>query len=218
MTVQQPSDQSLSCESIASQFRYGLAYIDAINRFFETSGPMAMNSTAYTTTYGMATRYGNTTLGNATTNTYGGGTVMVYPALTIRAMDITRSAEKRQSELRRLALKRGYCKSEGLQASNKLLEDQKRLLDGAQRHLESSRAIMATNERQAEAEKWAVKDREKLKSENQHFVRKEQQRIDTQMVEYQILLKEHQENYERAEREALIKRKWFDENTKMVLE
>lgn len=216
--TQQADDQSLSCELIASQFRYGQVYIEAINRFFETTGPTTMTSTAYTTTNGMATRYGNTTIGSATSTTYGGGTVMVYPTLTIRAMDITRSAEKRQSELRRLAQRRGDCKSEDLQASNKMLEDQKRLLDGAQRNLDSNKAIMASNERQAETEKWAAKDREKLKSSNQDFIREAQQKIDAQRARYQTLLKEHQAIYERAEREAQSKRRWFDENTKTVME
>lgn len=216
--TEQAGDQSLSCDLIASQFRYGQVYIEAINRFFETTGPTAMTSTAYTTTNGIATRYGSTTIGSATSTTYGGGTVMVYPALTIRAMDITRSAEKRQSELRRLAQRRGDCKSEDLQASNKMLEDQKRLLDGAQRNLDSNKAIMASNERQAEAEKWAAKDRENLKSSNQDFIREAQQKIDAQRARYQTLLKEYQAIYERAEREAQNKRRWFDENTKTVME
>lgn len=218
MQIQQAGDQTLSCELIASQFRYGQVYIEAINRFFETTGPTAMASTAYTTTSGMATRYGNTTMGSATSATYGGGTVMVYPTLTIRAMDITRSAEKRQSELRRLAQRRGDCKLDDLQGSNKLLENQKRLLDGAQRHLDSSKAIMSSNERQAEAEKWAAKDLAKLKASNQEFIHKEQQKIDTQEARYKALLKEHQAIYERAEREAQSKRRWFDDNTKTVME
>lgn len=218
MATQQPDDHSLSCEMIASQFRYGLVYIEAINRFFETRGPTAMTSTAYTTTHGMATRYGNTTIGSANSTTYGGGTVMVYPTLTIRAMDITRSAERRQSELRRLAQRRGDCKSEDLQSSNKILEDQKRMLDRAQRNLDSNKAIMASNERQAEAEKWPANDREKLKMSNQDFIREEQQKIDTQRARYQSLLREHQAIYERAEQSAQSKRRWFDENTKTVME
>lgn len=218
MATQLADDHSLSCEMIASQFRYGQVYIEAINRFFETKGPTAMTSTAYTTTNGVATRYGNTSLGSVTSTTYGGGTVMVYPTLTIRAMDITRSAERRQSELRRLAQRRGDCNSEDLQASNKMLEDQKRLLDGAQRNLDSNKAIMASNERQAEADKWAAKEREKLKSSDQDFIREAQQTIDAQRARYQTLLKEHQAIYERAEREAQSKRRWFDENTKTVME
>lgn len=218
IATQQSGDSSLSCDSIASQYRYGQVYIEAINRFFETTGPKAMSSTAYTTTSGMATRYGNTTFGSATSTTYGGGTVMVYPTLTIRAMDITRSAEKRQSELRHLAQRRGDCDSTSLQPSNKVLEDQKRMLDGAQRNFDSNKAVIASNLRQAEAEQWTMKDRERLKISNQDFVREEQTKIDTQKAKYQILLKEHQTIYERAELEARTKRKWFDENTKIVME
>lgn len=218
MATQRPDDQSLSCESIGFQLRYGEMYIEAINRFFETTGPTAMTSTAYTTTNGIATRYGNTTIGSATSTTYGGGTVMVYPTLTGRAMDITRSVEKRQSELRRLAQRRGDCDSNYLQTSNKLLEDQKRMPDGAQRSLDSNKAIISSNERQAEAEKWHAKDREKLKVSNQEFVREEQQKIDKHKARYQTLLKEHQVSYERAEHEAQSKRRWFDDNTKTVIE
>ncbi len=218
MAAQRPDDQSLSCETIGFQFRYGQIYIEAINRFFETTGPTAMTSTAYTTANGMAARYGNTTISNASSTTYGGGTVMVYPTLTGRAMDITRSVERRQSELRRLAQRRGDCDSNNLQTSNKLLEDQKRMLDGAQRSLDSNKVIMTSNERQAEVEKWHSKDREKLKISNQEFVREEQQKIDKHKASYQNLLKEHQVIYERAEHEAQSKRRWFDDNTKTVME
>lgn len=161
--TQQGDDQSLSCELIASQFRYGQVYIEAINRFFETTGPTAMTSTAYTTTNVMATRYGNTTIGSATSTTYGGGTVMVYSTLTIRAMDITRSAEKRQSELRRLAQRRGDCKSEDLQNSNKILEDLRRTLEDAKRTYERHKEIYAGYEKRAEAENWPLKDRQDQK-------------------------------------------------------
>lgn len=217
MATQQPNDLNISCATITSEYRYTEAYIAAINHFFETQGPMAMTSTAYTTTNGLATRYGNTTIGSSTSTTYGGGTVMVYPALSIRAMNITSSVEMRQRELRRLAQRRGDCPSNNLRASDKVLEDQKRMLDSERRHFNNTKEIRAQNERLALASGLAATDHEALKSENQEFIRKGQAKINAMETEYQTFLKAHQALYERAEQEAQSKHKWFIENTKTVM-
>jgi len=214
MATQQPHDIAISCAAITSEYRYAVAYSAAVNHFFNTQGPTAMTSTAYTTTNGLATRYGNTTIGSSTSTTFGGGTVMVYSDLSIRAMDITRSVEARQRELRRLAQRRGDCPSNNLQASNKVLEDQKRRLDGEQRSFNSNKEILAKNEQLRIAEGWSEKDREKIKSADKEFIRKGQEKINVMEVEYQTSLKAHQTIYERAEQDAQSKYRWFVENTR----
>jgi len=218
MATQQPHDLSISCAKITSEYHYTEAYIAAINHFFRTQGPTAMTSTAYTTTNGVATRYGNTTMGSSTSTTYGGGTVMVYPTLSIRAMNITSSVEARQRELRRLAQRRGDCPSNNLRASDKVLENQKRMLDSEQRTFNSNKEIMAQNDQLGVAGGMSAKDREELKFENKEFISKGQAKINAMEAEYQTSLKAHQALYERAEQEAQSKHKWFVENTKTVMQ
>lgn len=218
LATQQPGDQSLSCEAISSQFRYIQIYAEAIERFFDTKGPMAMTSTAYTTTSGVATRYGNTAFGSATSATYGGGTVMVYDTLTLRAMDLTRSVEKRQSELRRLAQRRGDCDSNDLQASHQMMENAKRTLDSAKKDLNFHINLYDSYVKKAVSENRSQKDLEYQKKSYQESLQMKRVTLDKSETRYQALLREHSAMYDRAELEAKNQRKWFDDNTKLVLE
>lgn len=214
MATQQPNDLNISCEQITFEYRYAVAHIAAINHFFISQGPTVRTSTAYTTTNGVATRYGNTTIGSSTSTTFGGGTVTVYPDLTIRAMNITNSVWARQRELRRLAQRRGDCPSNSLRASNEVLEDQKRRLDSEKRSFKSNEEIRAKNERLGVADWLPAKDREKYKLMEQESVREDQAKIKALETEYQASLQAHQAIYERAEQEAQSKYRWFVENTR----
>lgn len=216
--IYKQGDNELSCNAIAAGHRYLGIYSDAINRIFDTKGPTAMNSTAYTTTSGISSRYGSSIVGSSTSRTYGGGTVHVYEVLTLRAMDITKSTEKRQSELRRLSQRRGDCSANDLDPSHKLLEDFKRQLDSAERHMNAQLAVMASNEKIRSTYKWPREVR--IQEEENNRAVKQQLLNDVQEAKtrYQALLQEHQANHLRAEREALEKRNWFDVNTKTVLE
>ena len=211
-------DNELSCEAIAAEYRYLGIYSEAIDRIFNTKGPVAMNSTAYTTTSGIASGYGNSIVGSTTSRTYGGGTVYVYEDLTLRAMGITTSTEKRQSELSRLSRRRGDCSSAGLDKSYRLVEEAKKKLDGAQRHMDAQLAVIASNEKASNTYNWPKETRTEVEESTR--VRKQQLLNDVQEEKtiYETLLKEHQANHLRAERGALEKRNWFDANTKTALD
>ena len=216
--IYKQGDDKLSCSAIASEHHYLGIYSEAINRIFDTKGPTAMNSTAYTTTSGIASRYGNSIVGSSTSRTYGGGTVHVYEVLTLRAIDITRSAEKRQSELRRLSQRRGDCTANDLDPSHKLLEDVKRQLDSAERHMNAQLAVMASNEKIRSTHKWPREIRIQEEENNRAFKQQLLNDVQEAKTRYQTLLQEHQANHQRAEREAVDKRNWFDTNTKTVLD
>lgn len=207
----------MTCQQIGQQHRYLGIYAEAIRRAFDPKGPVAMNSTAYTTTYGSAARVGNSVYGNSTSSTYGGGSVMVYDTLTLRSMDITSSIEKRQTELRHLYQRQGSCSSDELRPSSQNLSEQKRLLEGKQRHYDSQKTVIDGNIRQAQAEKETTAEIQRRKRSYDQFLNEIQQEIDQTKTKYENSLKEHQSNHQKAETEAMAKRKWFEENTITVL-
>lgn len=217
VSQQKPGDQNLSCDALSAEFRYGQAYGEAINRSFNVKAPTRMTSPTYTSTSGMATRHGNTTFGNVTSTTYGGGSVLVYDTLTGRAMEITDSVSKRLGELRRLAQRRGDCSTSIFQTSQRGLEELKRKIEDTQRSYERNKEIYSSYEKKADTENWSLKDRQYQKNSFQQSLREEQMKIEGYKTTFQALLKDHQSLYERSEVEAQSRRKWFDDNTKTVM-
>lgn len=143
---------------------------------------------------------------------------MVYDTMTARSMDITSSIEKRQSELRHLYQRLGNCHSDELRPSTQSLQDQKRLLESSQRTYESEKTTYDGYIKQAQAEKATPVEIQRSRNSFDQTLNERLQKIDQAKRKYESTLKEHQANYQKADGEALAKRKWFDDNTKTVLE
>ncbi len=211
----QQGDKSLSCQKISNQFRFNKIYEKVLERIFDPKAPSIVTSPTYTTTYGTATRVGNVITGNTSSTVYGGGTVMIYDSLTLRARDIVSSTERRTNVLRSLAERRGDCSADDLKDSLSLLGELKRSIASKEKSLEDRLTILASNEKLRESYNLPPKVSLEIKTEEDAFTAKERKEIKQLKGQYELLLQEHQVMYKQAEIEAESKRRWFEENTKM---
>lgn len=143
---------------------------------------------------------------------------MVYDTMTARSMDITSSIEKRQSELRHLYQRLGNCHSDELRPSTQSLQDQKRRIESSQQTYEHEKTTYDGYIKQAQADKETAAEIQRRRHSFDQGLNERLQTIDQAKRKYESALKEHQANYQRADGEALAKRKWFDENTITVLD
>jgi hypothetical protein len=211
----QQDDRSLSCHKISNQYKFNKINEKVLERIFESKAPSLAISPTYTTTYGTATRVGNVIAGNTSSTVYGGGSVMIYDSLTLRARDIVSSIERRSKVLRSLAERRGDCSADDLKDSLSLLDELKRSIASKEKSLENRLVILVSNEKLREAYNPPPQVSLEIKAEEDVFTAKERKEIKQVKAQYELLLQEHQVMYKQAEIEAESKRRWFENNTKM---
>ena len=213
--TKQPNDINLTCNEIGTQYRYLGMYSAAIDRAFDPKAPVAMTSSSYTTTSGFTSIYGNTAATSMSSNTYGGGTVMVYESLTLRSRDIRRSIEKRQAELKHLSNRQGNCNADMLEASNRLLNNLKGTLESKIREYENNSEVLNYNLQISKTNNWTPSQKQQLSQSIKEHQSTGNKEVQTLKINYEEILKEHRIKFEEAEKEALAKRNWFDRNTTM---